>query len=228
MSTTKSTTKTTTTTALPLPPAIAKPLYASVGAGDAALEAVRTIPAAYQAAAKSRQDAFTTQVKELRGTALAQVKELPATVKELRGTALAQVKDIPDFVRTLPAKAGELPEAVTTLQKQATDRVAALQQDATARVGTFREQAVSSYESYAARGEKLVASLRPGTPTPAAPTPKAAVKKPAKGKPGTTVVTPQRPAPASAVVTSLPTEAGDAETIATPIGTVHVPAQPTI
>jgi hypothetical protein len=124
---------TATKPTLPIPDSIAKPLYAYVGAGDAALEVVRGLPATYQAAAKARQDSLTTQVKELRGvaeaqvkelpatvkelrgTARTQVKELPATVKELRGTARTQVKDIPELVKALPAKA---PGLATELQAQ--------------------------------------------------------------------------------------------------------------
>lgn len=93
---------------------VRKPLYASVGAGDFAVEKLRELPTRYTGGVKR----FQAQVKELP----AQVKELPVQVKELP----AQVKELPAHVKELPAavkaQLSELSEKATHLYEEFAER----------------------------------------------------------------------------------------------------------
>ena len=81
---------------------------------------------------------FPEQVKELRK----QAEELPSRAQSLPIELRKQVKELRKQAEELPSRAQSLP---VELRKQAED---------------FRKQAISAYDDFAIRGEKVVAGLR--------------------------------------------------------------------
>ena len=135
---------------MPAVPTIdAKPFYAYVGAGDAAIESLRTavitLPEAFKAVPE--------QLKTVPASLKAAREQLPTQVKDLQG----QFVQLQGQIAQLPLLASSLPAQVKELQ------------------ATFEKR----YDEYAIRGEKVVAELRGGkakaTATPAA---KPAASKP--------------------------------------------------
>ena len=164
-----------------LPAVDAKPFYASLGAGDAAVSSVRSRVTALPARVTDVSTTLPTQLKAAQ-TQLgvhesgvntgAQVKALPtlaqtipAQAKELR----SQAQQLPSQVKELRAQAEQLPAQVQQLRTQVREQAAA-----------FSAKAEKLYDELATRGEQVFAQLRGDSKPAAKPASKPAAKKTTK------------------------------------------------
>ncbi len=151
MATTKATTKTTTTTrtraaaakskpaesaetkaaSTPTPEGIdlnrvSKPLYASVGAADLAVEKLRTLPDAYASGVNSAVNSAQAQVSSARGSVKSSVKTLPVAVR-------GQLTALPSKAKVTYSELVERGHKLVTTVQQSPSTQAALKQAKTAR-----------------------------------------------------------------------------------------------
>jgi len=182
-----------------------KPFFAVVGAGDIAVEKARGIvtdvqdkvstnvnkverdPKALTEQARTlfstRIDELTKDAKEAQAKVEAQIKDLQADAKALPGKVEAQLKDLQAELKALPAKVEAQLKDLQAELKALPSKVEAKYNEYSTKATDAAKEQFEQVNTFAARGEGVVAKLR-GQEAKKAPASKPAAKQaPAKKAP---------------------------------------------